>query len=98
MNWYEALYFGLNSAALQNAAGQFVAPSSASIDAALADATTNPDGTLAFTYTDTSDAAAYPEPVSYTHLKVTQLIYVFGYITVNKYIKGQARCRNPQLC
>jgi hypothetical protein len=49
-------------AALQNAAGQFVAPSTASIDAALADATANPDGTLAFTYTDTSDAAAYAEP------------------------------------
>ncbi len=63
MNWYEALYYGLNSAALQNAAGQFVAPSQTSIDAALGDATTNPDGTLAFNYTDTTDTAAYPEPV-----------------------------------
>ena len=63
MNWYQALYFGLNPAALQNAAGQFVSPSAASIDAAIADATTNPDGTLAFNYTDTSDASAYPEPV-----------------------------------
>lgn len=63
MNWYEALYFGLNPAALQNAAGQFVTPSEASVDAALADATTNPDGTLGFNYTDTADAAAYPEPV-----------------------------------
>ncbi|MGO9341981.1 MAG: hypothetical protein ACLP6E_05615 [Acidimicrobiales bacterium] len=63
MNWYEALYYGLNSAALQNAAGQFVIPSEASIEKALGDATTNPDGTLAFNYTDTADTAAYPEPV-----------------------------------
>ena len=63
MNWYEALYYGLNAASLQNAAGQFVAPSEASIDAALNDATTNADGTLTFDYTDTSDTAAYPEPV-----------------------------------
>ncbi len=63
MNWYEALYYGLNVAALQNAAGQFVTPSGASVDAALADASSNPDGTLAFDYTDSSDAAAYPEPV-----------------------------------
>ena len=40
-----------------------MSPSEASVDAALADATTNPDGTLAFNYTDTADAAAYPEPV-----------------------------------
>ena len=35
MNWYEALYYGLNPAALQNAAGQFVIPSDASVAAAL---------------------------------------------------------------
>ena len=63
MNWYEALYYGLNPAALQNAAGQFVNPSEASVDAALEDAAANSDGTLAFNYADTSDLTAYPEPV-----------------------------------
>jgi len=63
MNWYEALYYGLIPAELQNAAGQFVAPSEASVDAALADATVNADGSLSFDYTNTSDAAAYPQPV-----------------------------------
>ncbi len=63
MNWYEALYYGLNSAALQNAAGQFVTPSAPSIDAALNDASANPDGTLSFNYANTADAAAYAEPV-----------------------------------
>jgi hypothetical protein len=63
MNWYESLYYGLLPAELQNAAGQFVSPSAASVDAALGDATTNPDGTLNFNYADTTDTAAYPEPV-----------------------------------
>jgi hypothetical protein len=62
MNWYEALYYGLNSAELQNAAGQFVGPSEASVEAALNDATKNADGTLSFDYTNTTDTAAYPEP------------------------------------
>jgi PBP superfamily domain len=66
MNWYEALYYGLDIADLQNATGAFVAPTAASVSAALADATSNPDGTLSFNYADTSGtnaAAAYPEPV-----------------------------------
>lgn len=63
MNWYEAAYYGLIPAELQNAAGDFVAPSEASVDSALGDATQNPDGTLSFDYTDTSNTAAYPEPV-----------------------------------
>jgi hypothetical protein len=64
MNWYEALYYGLNVAQLQNAAGQFVAPTAQSVDAALADATVNTsDGVLTNTYTNSSDAAAYPTPV-----------------------------------
>jgi hypothetical protein len=63
MNWYEASYYGLDAASLQNAAGVFVAPSAASIDAALGDATAEPNGTLNFDYTNTSDTAAYPEPV-----------------------------------
>jgi hypothetical protein len=63
MNWYESLYYGLIPADLQNAVGQFVGPSAASVDAALSDATVNPDGTLNFNYADTTDPAAYPEPV-----------------------------------
>ncbi len=63
MNWYEASYYGLDAAALQNASGAFVAPSAVSIDAALDDATTEPNGTLSFNYSNTSNTAAYPEPV-----------------------------------
>jgi len=63
MNWYEALYYGLNVAELQNANGQFVAPTQASVYAALGDATENSDGTLSYNYANTADAAAYPEPV-----------------------------------
>ena len=63
MNWYEALYYGLNSGGAAERRRAVRAPSAASIDAALNDATANPDGTLAFNYTDTADAAAYPEPV-----------------------------------
>jgi len=64
MNWYEALYYGLDVAELQNAAGQYVAPSAASVDAALADATVNTsDGVLTNNYADSIDAAAYPTPV-----------------------------------
>jgi hypothetical protein len=62
MNWAEALYFGLSVANLQDPAGAFVAPSADSIDAALADATVNPDGSLTPSTTDTSDTAAYPMP------------------------------------
>ena len=72
MNWYEALYYGLTPAALQNAAGDFVLPSATSVDAALGDATTNPDGTLTYDYDDTSDAAAYPEPVVFYALVSTK--------------------------
>ena len=64
MNWYEALYYGLDVAQLQNAAGQYVTPSEQSVDAALADATVNTsDGVLTNNYTDSGDAGAYPTPV-----------------------------------
>ena len=46
MDSSEADFFGLLPASLQNAAGAFVGPSAQSIDAALNDATKNPDGTL----------------------------------------------------
>jgi hypothetical protein len=61
MNWGESRYYGMNVAALQNAAGDFVLPTTASLDAALSDATVNPDGS----YTPqnlASDPAAYPMP------------------------------------
>lgn len=62
MNWAEALYYGMSTASLQNAAGQFVQPNAASLDAAVSDAATNPDGSLTPSYTNTSDQTAYPLP------------------------------------
>jgi len=62
MNWAESEYYGLSTANLQNAAGAFVAPSATSLDAALADAKVNPDGSYVFNYDDTSDPNAYPLP------------------------------------
>jgi hypothetical protein len=72
MNWYEALYYGLDVADLQNAAGVYVAPTASSVDAALNDATKNADGTLTFSYTDTQDQSAYPEPVVFYAVVSTQ--------------------------
>jgi hypothetical protein len=65
MDWSEASYFGLNSANIQNPAGNFEAPSEDSIDAALSDATVAPDGVLQYNYdnTDTNGATAYPMPL-----------------------------------
>jgi hypothetical protein len=63
MDWSEAAYAGLPSASLQNAAGNFVAPSTSSIDDALADATTGANGVLSYNYDDTDDANAYPMPL-----------------------------------
>ncbi|HTT87667.1 MAG TPA: hypothetical protein VMF60_09885, partial [Acidimicrobiales bacterium] len=62
MDWGDAAFFGLDAASLQNAAGDFVAPSQQSIDAALGDATTLPNGTLSYDYT-TADPSAYPTPL-----------------------------------
>ena len=59
MNWSEALYYGLQIASLQNGGGAFVTPSTAALDAAVNDATTNTDGTLALNYSST-DPNAYP--------------------------------------
>jgi hypothetical protein len=63
MDSSQADFFGLLPASLQNAAGQFVTPDQASIDAALTDATTNKDGTITPDYDDTGDASAYPLPM-----------------------------------
>lgn len=59
MNWSEALYYGLQIASLQNGGGAFVQPNAASLDAAANDATTNPDGSLALSYSS-KDTAQYP--------------------------------------
>ncbi|MHB8439344.1 MAG: hypothetical protein ACYDD4_09305 [Acidimicrobiales bacterium] len=61
MNWAEARYYGMSVAALQNAGGQFTLPTAASLDAALADASTNPDGSLTFRNLS-SDPASYVMP------------------------------------
>jgi hypothetical protein len=65
MDSSEADFFGLLPADLQNAAGAFVPPSAASIDAALGDESPSPNGngTLVPNFTNTSDAAAYPMPM-----------------------------------
>jgi hypothetical protein len=59
MNWAEARYYGEQIASLENGAGSFVAPTETSLDAAVADATTNADGSLTPSYAS-KDAAAYP--------------------------------------
>jgi hypothetical protein len=63
MDSSEADFFGLLPANLQNAAGTFVAPSAASITAALNDATPAPNGTLIPNFNNATDPAAYPMPM-----------------------------------
>jgi hypothetical protein len=63
MDWSEASFNGLSVAALQNAAGNFVSPSAASLNAALSDAVENANGTLSFDHGDTSNTTAYPMPM-----------------------------------
>ena len=48
LDWSEARYYGFDVASLQNADGQFVAPTAQSVDAALYYARRNVDGTLSF--------------------------------------------------
>jgi hypothetical protein len=62
MDWSEAAYAGLPSASLQNASGNFVAPSAASVDAALADTTMDANGVVAYNYNNVNDPNAYPMP------------------------------------
>ena len=62
MTWPWASYLGLDSAGLLNASNTFQGPSQASIDAALADASLNPDGTLTPNYNNPSNTGAYPMP------------------------------------
>jgi hypothetical protein len=61
INWSEGRYYGLRVASLQNASGAYVQPTQASLDAAVADATTNADGSISPDYA-TKDATAYPMP------------------------------------
>ena len=68
MDSSEAAFYGLNEASLQNASGNFVAPTTASIEAGLAAAqpcttvsATCPAGTYQFNYSD-PDPTAYPMP------------------------------------
>jgi hypothetical protein len=61
MNWSEANYNGLLPAALQNADGKFVLPSQDSLDAAVAAATKNADGTYTPSFT-AKNPAIYPLP------------------------------------
>jgi len=62
MNWAEARYYGMSIASLQNAAGGFVPPTVASVNAALADGTWNANGTISPSYSNTSSSAAYAMP------------------------------------
>ena len=67
MDSSEADFYGLLPANLQNASGAFVAPSAPAITAALNDATPAKNGTLIPSFTNATDAAAYPMPmVTYT--------------------------------
>lgn len=61
MNWSWADYYGLLPAALQNAAGNFVLPSEQSLDAAVASAIANTNGTLSPNFA-TTNPNAYPLP------------------------------------
>ena len=62
MSWAEASYYGMSLAALQNAAGQFVAPTSASVIAGLANGAWNAQGVWTPNYATTSDPTAYAMP------------------------------------
>jgi hypothetical protein len=61
MNWAEAHYYGLAVASLQNADGQFEAPSSTSLDAAVSpdNATVGSDGAISPNYTK-AETGVYP--------------------------------------
>ncbi len=62
MDWSQASYFGLDVASVLNAAGKFVPPTRAGVDAALDEATVQPNGLVTPNYGGT-DASAYPMPM-----------------------------------
>jgi len=61
MNWAESAYYGMSQALLQNAAGQFVAPSSDSVIAGVNDGSWN-DALWTPNLNNASDPAAYAMP------------------------------------
>jgi hypothetical protein len=63
MDSSEADFFGLLPAELQNASGNFVAPTPSAVTAALNDATANSDGTVSPNFNNGGDSAAYPMPM-----------------------------------
>jgi hypothetical protein len=63
MNWAEALFYGMNVAAIQNAADNFVQPNSDTLGAALQDATPNADGTISPSYTNGAGGTNGPYPM-----------------------------------
>jgi len=72
----EAAYYGLPTVQIQNAAGQYVTATPASIDAALTDATTNADGVTITPDFTTTDPAAYPMPmVTYATVPTNHIAY-----------------------
>jgi hypothetical protein len=78
MDWSQAAYNGLQPALLQNASGQWVAPSAQSLDAALTvEGTTQSDGAITFSYRpkDPNDSVPYyPMPmISYAVVPTTPL-------------------------
>jgi hypothetical protein len=73
VDWSEARYLGLDDVALQNAAGYFVAPTDASVEAALALAKSGPYGVLEPNFTKaTSDSYPIPE-VTYAVVPTAKL-------------------------
>jgi hypothetical protein len=79
MDSSEAAYYGLNTASIQNAAGNFEAPTVATLEAAEAnlspcpaDNLSCPTGTFAVSYTSTANPTAYPMPdVTYAVVPTT---------------------------
>jgi hypothetical protein len=79
MDSSEAAYYGLNTASVQNAAGNFEAPTVATLEAAEAnlspcpaDNLSCPPGTYAVNYTSTANPTAYPMPdVTYAVVPTT---------------------------
>jgi hypothetical protein len=73
VDWSEARYLGLNTVALENAAGYFVAPTIASVQAALTLATPGPYGVLEPSFT-TRNKDNYPLPeVTYALVSTAKL-------------------------
>jgi hypothetical protein len=85
-NWAEGEYYGVGAvAALQNAAGNFVQPTTASLAAAVSVAKANADGTLTPDYTS-ANADAYPMPD-----------VIYAAVSANPVPAGQAAAETAEL-